>query len=273
MKAKILYGVLGTSANTPKEVLQASLNDTDITDGKYVVPWYGTKKISPSLECVYDWILDNEASFQLVCDTEGRAVPKALMSAADEVVETDDVDACILGVLKNPPIPSNALLMWDDENPDRSLSLATRAIHFGIPSFELTNGLVPIVVDSDTPEDSSIQESPHPELEQDDAPSMTLTLTRTPDPLPVIDPSGFDRETLEIMPAASVKRMAINAGHTGVKSKEEAIDAILGSKPETNSSDIGTILLIFNDGTELGFSLNIELLKEIMNLVVEYQSR
>ena len=102
---------------------------------------------------------------------------------------------------------------------------------------------------------------------------MTLTLTRTPDPLPEIDPSGFDRETLEIMPAASVKRMAVNAGHTNVKSKEEAIDAILGQPKESNNSDIGTVLLVFNDGTELGFSLNTELLKEIMNLVVEYQSR
>jgi hypothetical protein len=88
-----------------------------------------------------------------------------------------------------------------------------------------------------------------------------------------MDPRGFDRETLEVMPAASVKRMAKDAGFD-VKTKEDAIEALQGNSPETdNDSDIGAILLVFNDGTELGFSLNVDLLRKIMNLVVDYQSK
>ena len=86
-----------------------------------------------------------------------------------------------------------------------------------------------------------------------------------------LDVTIFDRETIEIMPAASVKRMAANAGFL-VKNKEEAIDALTGSTKSKEGIEIGSILMLFNDGTEIGFGVNTDLLKKIMNLVVESQS-
>jgi len=75
------------------------------------------------------------------------------------------------------------------------------------------------------------------------------------------------------MPAVSVKRMAANAGFD-VKTKEEAINALTGGvvKEPNSKFDVGTVLLMFNDGTELGFSMNKELLKQIMDVVLEHQS-
>jgi len=75
------------------------------------------------------------------------------------------------------------------------------------------------------------------------------------------------------MPAVSVKRMAANAGFN-VKTKEEAINALTGTPIEEQiaSLDVGTVLLMFNDGTELGFSMNKDLLKKIMDVVLDHQA-
>jgi hypothetical protein len=54
-----------------------------------------------------------------------------------------------------------------------------------------------------------------------------------------------------------------------LKNKEEAIDALTGSTKVKEDIEIGSILLLFNDGTELGFGMNKDLLKKIMNLVAK----
>jgi len=139
------------------------------------------------------------------------------------------------------------------------LTLASSTINRGLESLELTNGLCPIVVDP--PEKEETLELSVTTLSEEDHLDKVLDL----------DVTSFDRETLEIMPAASVKRMAANAGFL-VKNKEEAIDALTGSTKVKEDVEIGSILLLFNDGTEIGFGVNKDLLKKIMNLVVDSQS-
>lgn len=260
------YGVLGTSQGIQREVVDASLFDTAGKDSTYLVPWYGTKKVSPGLEYVYDWMLDNEATFHIVACADGREIPNALKKAAVTVIgAADDVDKLIIHSLKNSDNPIS-LVMWDDANAERSLTIAAWSISANLKTLELTNGLVPIVVDDEHLEiENSVVEKPKV--------SLSVSSKNTEVNLPDMDPRGFDRETLEVMPAASVKRMAKDAGFD-VKTKEDAIEALQGNSPDGNSdSEIGAILLVFNDGTELGFSLNVDLLKKIMNLVVDYQSK
>ena len=236
----------------------------------YVVPWYGTKKISPALEYVYDWLIDNEALYFIVASSEGRPLPNALRASAKSIEETVDVDTTILSHLDDSD-SCTALIMWDEANPSRSLFLASTALGMGITSLELTNGLVPIMVeDADLiipKSNSSISSIKVSSKEETDSHI---------DELLNLDTRSFDRETLEVMPAVSVKRMATNAG-LSVKTKEEAINALTGVTPSNegvsvSSNEIGAILLVFEDGTELGFSMNKELLKKIMNVVIDHQS-
>jgi hypothetical protein len=265
MSTETTYGVLGTSQDIQREVINASLDDTAGDSTTYLVPWYGTKKISPGLEYVYDWMLDNGAKFQIIASDDGRELPNALSKAAVDVIMSSDVDKSIISDLKELK-GSSALVMWDDANAERSLTIAALCISAGLRTLELTNGLVPIVVEDEDLDLGS-------KLPEKAKISLSVSSAKSNINLPDMDPRGFDRETLEVMPAASVKRMAKDAGFD-VKTKEDAIEALQGNSPETdNDSDIGAILLVFNDGTELGFSLNVDLLRKIMNLVVDYQSK
>ena len=248
------YGILG-GANVPKEVINASLND--IAKHAFVIPWYGSKAISPAMECVYDWMLDNEIDYEVVASSEGRPLPKALSNHALNVTTVEDVDSAVIDLLVGCK-PGIALIMWDENNPERSLNLANNTIGHGLESLELTNGLCPIVVDPLKQAELVVSEAL---LSEEDHLDKVLDL----------DVTSFDRETLEIMPAASVKRMAANAGFL-VKNKEEAIDALTDSTKVKEDVEIGSILLLFNDGTEIGFGVNKDLLKKIMNLVVDSQS-
>lgn len=249
---KELYGILG-GADVPTEVIHESLNDIQ-TKVKYLVPWYGVKPIPPSLIAVYDWLLDNEADYEVLANVEGSACPKALREGAHKVFESDDPSKEIIERLEDATPAGFALIIWDEDQPIDSMALAVTCIKKEIPALELTAGLSPIIMDDDELEI---------ELENE-----TVDVSD----LPKIDPAEWDRETLDIMPASSVKRLARDAGHD-VKTKAEAIHALKGGAVESTPSgeEIGSILILMADGTELGFSMNKKLLKEIMDLVVKSQ--
>lgn len=243
-----LYGVLGT-AEVPSEVIQASLNDVS-TKVDYLIPWYGVKPIPSALIAVYDWMLDNEASYEIVVQREGTArCPKALQEGAQAIIVADDPSEEIVTRLTNRPVKGLALLMWNEQNPEESIDIATACIDAKLPCLELSNGLTPVIMEDD------IEET---KVELKD--------------MPTIDPAEWDRETLDVMPASSVKKMAREAGHE-VKTKAEAIDALQGTvavatdKPLT----IGSVIAVFNDGSEIGFDMTPEILNEIMAVVVKHQ--
>lgn len=249
---KELYGILG-GADSPAEVIQGSLSDIQ-TKVKYLVPWYGVKPIPSSLVAVYDWMLDNEADYEVLVSTEGTSCPKSLREGASTIVETENPSREIIERLSDASPAGFALIMWDEVDPADSMSLAITCIKKDIPALELTAGLSPIIMDDDELEI---------ELENE-----TVDISE----LPTIDPTEWDRETLDIMPASSVKRLARDAGHD-VKTKAEAIQALKGGVKEKETADeIGSILILMDDGTELGFSMNKKLLKEIMDLVVKSQT-
>jgi hypothetical protein len=243
------YGILG-SGNAPKKVIEAGLKDLG-TKLQYVVPWYG--KITPGLEVVYDWLLDNDVDFMIVAVESGKAVPKVLAEKAVTVESVDDVNYRILKSLKSLEVPGISLIMWDTDNEEESIKISSMSIDMKLPTLELTNGLVPIIVDEQTPETKVVE----PVADED---------------LPDIGEASYDRETLEVMPAALVKRMAKDKG-LNTKTKEEAIEALSPKDQVEGSNDIGSIIVLMKDGTELGFNGTPELLIKIMELVVSQQKQ
>lgn len=216
------YGVLGTGT-APKKVIEASLDDVGIKV-EYHVPWYG--KPSEGLEVVYDWLLDNEATFTIV----GTGIPKVLAKAANSVVDSKNPDMYIVDTLKyGGDTKGIAMILWDEDKSDYSQTLAEKCIESELPTLELTNGLVPIVFD-----EAPAQEAAPVEVVEED---------------PTEDES-FDRPTLENMPAAVVKRMARDKG-ADVKTKEEAISAILGEEhqpPSKPDRHIVSVTVRYSDG-------------------------
>lgn len=243
------YGVLGIGV-APKKVINASLNDIG-TKVTYLIPWYGQNPIPSGLEVVYDWMLDNEASYKIIAATGAKAVPKILARGAGEVVEADDVDLTIIKELKQ--LHGLSTILWSDEDEAYSVNIASTSINIGLPTLELTNGLTPIILESDTP---AVIEVKAEKVEED---------------MEELDISSFDRETLEVMPAAHVKRLARNAGHE-VKTKDEAINALISSKetsaPVVAEAKVASIMVKFDNGDEISYTVDSKLLNKIHGMVV-----
>lgn len=239
------YGVVG-SGSASRKVIEASLNDIGL-EPQFIIPWYG--KVTDGLEAVYDWLIDNDASFSIVAKDGVKSVPKVLASKASSVTIVDDVDTHILTTLKNREVEGMALVLWDQEKETYSVGVASRAIDLRLPTLELTNGLVPIVLDEDQ-----------------DAEEKETTVTE--DEMPDIGDASYERETLEMMPAALVKRMAKDKGFDP-KSKEDAVNMLSSGEGKS----IGSIIVLLSDGTEIGFNANQDLLKKIMDLVVASQKQ
>jgi hypothetical protein len=228
---KETYGILGTGTSSTK-VIQAALEDVG-TQVHYYVPWYGSP--TEGIEIVYDWLLDNEATFTVVANKTTK-VPKALVSQATDVdMISGDVNQYLIETLKYGEVKGFALLLWDDKLNEASQALAERCIDAGLPTLELTNGLVPIVFDE---EPAEIKEKV---IEEDD---------------PTDDvPEKFDRSTLENMPAAVVKRMAKDKGTT-TKTKDEAIKVVLGEEaleksPIQTDRSIVKVVVYYSDGMKM----------------------
>ena len=238
------YGVIG-SGSASRKVIEASLNDIGL-EPMFIVPWYG--KVTDGLEAVYDWVVDNEAVFSIVAKDGVKAVPKLLAEKATSVTVVDDVDTHIINSLKNREVEGLALVLWDQEKETYSVSIASKAIDLRLPTLELTNGLVPIILDDEA---EGVEEA-----------------ETSDEQLPDIGETNYERETLEMMPTALVKRMAKDKGFDP-KSKEDAVNMLSNQKPES-SENIGSIIVLMQDGTEIGFNGGQDLLKKIMEVVVAH---
>lgn len=237
------YGVVGAGA-APRKVIEAGLNDIGVAS-VFIIPWYG--KVTEGLEIVYDWVLDNEAIFSIVAKDEVKAPPKALASKATSVMVVEDVDAHIVRTLKDREVQGMVLVLWDQDKEKYSIEVASMAIDFKLPTLELTNGLVPIIL-NDSEE------------------------TVVEDEMPDLGEASYDRETLEMMPTALVKRMAKDKG-LDPKSKEEAVEMLSPADQKLDEkSMIGSVIFLMRDGSEIGFNGTQELLKKIFDVVSEHTS-
>jgi len=248
------YGVVGTGT-APKKAINASLDDIGLK-ATYIIPWYGrAPKENSGLECVYDWVTENDAMYKVVSAAGAKPVHRSIAERAIEIIEVDDVDLSILRELKD--VAGLTLVLWDDEDTSRSTDTAMSSINFKLPTLELTNGLTPIIIESDTPAVVEVTDSTVNDMEE-------------------LDVSSFDRETLEVMPAAHVKRLARNAGYE-VKTKEEAISVILGEPLETKPNDttgtlpisVAEVAITFDNGDQVTYRISRETMSKIHQLVVD----
>ena len=237
------YGVVGAGV-APRKVIEAGLNDIGISS-LFIIPWYG--KVTEGLEIVYDWVLDNDAVFSIVAKDEVKGPPKALASKATSVMLVQDVDAHIVRTLKDREVQGMVLVLWDQNKEKYSVEIASMAIDLKLPTLELTNGLVPIILnDSD---DTAIE-----------------------DEMPDLGEASYDRETLEMMPTALVKRMAKDKG-LEPKSKEEAVEMLSPDDQKLDNSNlIGSVVFLLRDGTEIGFNGTQDILQKMFDVVSKHTS-
>lgn len=253
------YGVIGTGT-APRKVINASLDDIGLK-ATYIIPWYGRgPEENSGLDFVYDWMITNDASYKVVSVLGAKPVHKSIASRAIDIIEVDDVDLSILHELKDAH--GLATVLWDENNDEYSMKIASLSIDMKLPTLELTNGLVPIILESDIPAVVEVTNTEKDDLEE-------------------LDVSSFDRETLEVMPAAHVKRLARNAGYE-VKTKEEAISMLLGETQEgsDNPGDTGDtgdtlpvsvaeVSITFDNGDQVTYRISRDTMKKIHQLVVD----
>lgn len=237
------YGVVGAGV-APRKVIEAGLNDIGVSS-VFIIPWYG--KMTDGLEVVYDWVLDNEAIFSIVAKDEVKAPPKVLASKATSVMVVQDVDAHIVRTLKEREVQGMILVLWDQDKEKYSVDVASMAIDLKLSTLELTNGLVPIIL-NDSEE------------------------TIVEDEMPDLGEAAYDRETLEMMPMALVKRMAKDKG-LAPRSKEEAVEMLSPDDQKLDEKSlIGSVIFLMRDGSEVGFNGTQELLQKIFDVVSEHTS-
>ena len=211
------YGILGNCDGNPK-VIRSSLDDIG-TNVHYILPHY-QGKVHPALETVYDWVLENDVEFTIISNSRA---PKVLREAAmDFINDVEAVNDEIAQRLNKSEVKGLACILWDNEHEDFSKRVAMACIELGLPTLELTNGMVPIVFGDEAQE---------------------------------VD---FSREELESMPAATVKRLAKEKGHEA-KTKEEAINALYGTTEEPQEEVAETseerwitkVTIEYSDGTSV----------------------
>jgi len=188
--------ILGVG-NTSENIIEDCLFDLP-KDSMYHVYTYRT-----SLEgvCrVYDWLLDNKASYIAY---HNNTAPEILTNEATKAVEstTDEM----IDVARN--IKATVLYLWNDKDETGSEKEVTKLIDSGLRVLDLTQGLTPFLVVDNKKEVNDTVDSLKP----------------------------VTREEYEEMPLASLKQQAAAHGvpDNKLQSKEEMIEALVEEKTAT----------------------------------------
>lgn len=204
-----IHALLGTG-NAPKTVIQEGLRDLLEEDDVVALPWYG--KPTDGLAAAYDYILDNDVQFLMYHNPDNKP-PKAFTSAeSGSTLEVNGVEKQILGAMANK---GKVLILWDDNEAEELVNFVFDTVPESALVLELSNGLAPISL------------SLVPEKEE-----VTPVATSYVEDDPTDDaPVAFTEDELNIMPVASLKRLAMETGNLpdGVSGKANYIKVILGT--------------------------------------------
>ena len=199
------YGVLGTG-RTSKNIIEDALNELG-TDNDFVVTC-GAKP-SESESRVINWLIDMEVNFMLTHN--GKAPAEFIEKASVERLDANPARDMIHYLSKTK---GTLLLLWDDSLVPEMEEICFDAADAGVPILDLTNGLVPIVVDI-TPEDK-------------------------PEPVPTeeVEIEPFSRDEMLSMSIGVLRKTAKSQGiQAGTNmTKEQIVDAILGDNQLTEPS-------------------------------------
>lgn len=184
------FVILGVG-NTSENIIEDCLFDLP-KDSMYHIYTYRT-----NLEgvCrVYDWLLDNKASYIAY---HNNTAPAMLTNKATKAVEST-IDEMI-DVARN--IKATVLYLWNDKDEVESEKDVTKLIDSGLRVLDLTQGLTPFLIVDNKKEVNDTVDSLKP----------------------------VTREEYEEMPLASLKQQAAAHGvpDNKLKSKEEMIEALI----------------------------------------------
>jgi len=184
------FVILGVG-NTSENIIEDCLFDLP-KDSMYHIYTYRT-----NLEgvCrVYDWLLDNKASYIAY---HNNTAPVMLTNEATKAVEST-IDEMI-DVARN--IKATVLYLWNDKDEVESEKDVTKLIDSGLRVLDLTQGLTPFLIVDNKKEVNDTVDSLKP----------------------------VTREEYEEMPLASLKQQAAAHGvpDNKLKSKEEMIEALI----------------------------------------------
>jgi hypothetical protein len=134
------YGILG-GGSCPKNIIEDGLKELGVEGNTFYI--IGTKKPSSSEERAFDFLLENEAEFRLVCQSPDTC-PKILLDASEDMVKSETPEITIIKTLSQ--IDGVLLVLWDEDGNEKMDNLVTVAADLGVAVKELSNGLIPIMV-------------------------------------------------------------------------------------------------------------------------------
>jgi hypothetical protein len=145
------YGILG-GGSCPKNIIEDGLKELGVEGNTFYI--IGTRKPSSSEERAFDFLLENEAEFRLVCQSSDNC-PKILVDASEDMVTSETPEITIIKTLSQ--IDGVLLVLWDEDGNEKMDNLVTVAADLGVVVKELSNGLIPIMV-QDSPVSFSKEE-------------------------------------------------------------------------------------------------------------------
>lgn len=144
------YYIIGGTGNANASVIETGLSDISAIADEFVYLWTG--KPTDGQARVLDWLISHEIEFSIMHE-DGKVHPK-VEAAAQRVVKVDNLvqDAC------DGYGHFSVLVLWDEEvstgEPTAFVyELITYANSLGMESLDLCNGLVPLIVSNQEPND------------------------------------------------------------------------------------------------------------------------
>ena len=196
------YGIVG-GGTCPQNIIEDGLKEIGTEGNTFVI--VGTKRPSTSEERVYDYLLENEASFQVVCLEESHC-PKVLRDSAELVSIKLLPSEEVIKVLSK--VDGVLLVMWDEENEDKMTNLVTKAFDAGVLIKELSNGLTPIALQDSKPtfSEQEFESMPSAIQKRNEVPVITAQVeddVQVPERLQIVAPDGDCMITV-VMPNGTV---------------------------------------------------------------------
>jgi hypothetical protein len=181
-----VHAIVGTGS-APARVIAEGLRDGIGKEDAVSLVWTG--RPTAGMEMVYDFVLDNDISFQMFY-ADGTTPPRVFRESEFGAVQK--VRDPFISALKSVALGGNAFFLWDEEKDDAQIMPVFDTIEQGVLVLELTNGLAPISMDMEIPEPVER------EVEKDEAEPQ--------------DDTQFTKEELEVMTAFAVKRYGERLG-------------------------------------------------------------
>lgn len=151
------YGILGTGDVT-KGLIEDSLRELS-KNGAFIVT--ATARLSASEKRTLTWLRDSETPYTLIHDGEAS---DDYVDHADVVYVFDQSDITTNMIKMLRKNKGTLLLLWDENRNAEMESICIQAADAGISILDLSNGLVPISVETEE-KPEPIQEAPVSEVE------------------------------------------------------------------------------------------------------------